>query len=44
VSLEVRPDNAAAQALYARHRFARAGLRRDYYGRGEDALIMSREL
>jgi [ribosomal protein S18]-alanine N-acetyltransferase len=44
VSLEVRPDNVAAQALYGRFRFSRAGLRRDYYGPGEDAIIMTREL
>jgi ribosomal-protein-alanine N-acetyltransferase len=44
VSLEVRPDNVAAQGLYSSFRFSRAGLRRDYYGKGQDALIMSREL
>jgi ribosomal-protein-alanine N-acetyltransferase len=43
IYLEVRPTNAAARALYARHGFAEIGVRRDYYptpeGR-EDALIM----
>lgn len=42
VFLEVRPGNAAAQALYGRFGFARIGVRRDYYpafkGR-EDALV-----
>jgi ribosomal-protein-alanine N-acetyltransferase len=40
--LEVRPSNAAAQALYARFGFQRVGVRRGYYpahfGR-EDALV-----
>lgn len=45
--LEVRPSNAAAQALYARFGFRRVGLRRGYYpahsGR-EDALVYTVEL
>ena len=45
--LEVRPSNAAAQALYARFGFARVGVRRGYYparfGR-EDALVYTVEL
>jgi [ribosomal protein S18]-alanine N-acetyltransferase len=45
--LEVRPSNAAAQALYARFGFRRAGVRRGYYparhGR-EDALVYTVEL
>jgi ribosomal-protein-alanine N-acetyltransferase len=44
ISLEVRPDNTAARALYGRFGFQPAGVRRDYYGRGQDALIMTREL
>jgi ribosomal-protein-alanine N-acetyltransferase len=47
VFLEVRPSNAAAQALYARFGFRRIGVRRAYYpahfGR-EDALVYTREL
>jgi len=47
VFLEVRPSNAAAQALYARFGFRRIGVRRGYYpahfGR-EDALVYTREL
>lgn len=42
--LEVRADNAAALALYVRHGFAVAGRRRDYYGRGRDAILMTRRL
>ena len=42
-TLEVRPSNAAALALYARHGFRSAGRRRRYYqDNGEDAAIMWR--
>ena len=45
--LEVRPSNAAAQALYARFAFRRVGVRRGYYparfGR-EDALVYTVDL
>ena len=45
--LEVRPSNAAAQALYVGHGFAEIGRRRDYYpaaGGREDAIVMGRML
>ena len=42
VSLEVRADNPAAQRLYARHGFARSGVRRGYYPGGVDALVLTR--
>lgn len=43
VQLEVRASNAVAQRLYARHGFARTGLRRRYYPpTGEDAVLMTR--
>ncbi len=43
VALEVRADNAAAQALYARHGFTRTGVRRGYYQpSGVDALVLTR--
>lgn len=42
--LEVRADNAAAQALYAAHGFRSVGLRRGYYQpSGADAVVMRRE-
>lgn len=44
VSLEVRPENAAGLALYRAMGFAEIGRRRNYYGRGEDAVIMERRL
>jgi ribosomal-protein-alanine N-acetyltransferase len=42
--LEVRADNAAAIGLYTALGFAADGRRRDYYGRGHDALLMSLRL
>lgn len=44
VTLEVRPSNPAAQALYEKCAFRRAGVRRRYYtDNGEDAVIMTTE-
>lgn len=47
IFLEVRPSNAAGQALYARFGFRKAGVRAGYYpshaGR-EDALVLTRKL
>ena len=40
VTLEVRRSNRAARVLYDGLGFEEVGVRRDYYGRGEDALIM----
>lgn len=43
LTLEVRPSNAAAIALYEKYGFLGAGMRRRYYqDNGEDALIMWR--
>ncbi len=43
ITLEVRPSNGAAIALYKRFGFHAAGLRPGYYrDTGEDALIMWR--
>jgi ribosomal-protein-alanine N-acetyltransferase len=43
LTLEVRTSNVAAIALYERHGFRGAGLRRRYYqDNGEDAVIMWR--
>jgi len=47
VYLEVRPGNAAAQALYAHFGFRQIAVRRDYYpvdGGREDALVYTRSL
>jgi [ribosomal protein S18]-alanine N-acetyltransferase len=38
--LEVAAANAAARALYAAHGFTEVGLRRRYYGNGDDALML----
>jgi [ribosomal protein S18]-alanine N-acetyltransferase len=41
VLLEVRAENTAAQALYARHGFERIGVRRGYYQPGRtDAYVL----
>lgn len=45
--LEVADDNAAALALYRRHGFVCAGVRRDYYRRADgnrDAIVLRRSL
>ncbi len=44
ITLEVRPSNGAAQALYRKYGFTGVGLRRGYYyDTGEDALLMATE-
>jgi len=43
LTLEVRASNAAARALYAKHGYAEAGVRKNYYEHPkEDAVIMTR--
>jgi ribosomal-protein-alanine N-acetyltransferase len=42
ITLEVRRENAAALALYRGLGFLEQGVRRNYYGHGVDALVMSR--
>lgn len=41
ITLEVRRENVAATALYRSFGFTEQGVRRNYYGRGQDAIIMS---
>lgn len=40
VTLEVRRSNAAGRRLYAAFGFEEVGVRPNYYGRGEDAIIL----
>ena len=43
LTLEVRPSNQAAVALYCKHGFKEAGRRKDYYqDPTEDALLLTR--
>lgn len=45
LTLEVRPSNAEALALYMAFKFEQTGQRKNYYrGPTEDALILTREL
>jgi ribosomal-protein-alanine N-acetyltransferase len=44
ITLEVRRENASAITLYAALAFSERGVRRNYYGPGQDAIIMSRTL
>ena len=44
ISLEVHVGNDAARGLYERSGFEQVGLRRDYYGPGNDALVMTASL
>lgn len=40
LSLEVNTDNDAAKSLYEKEGFSYGGIRKDYYGPGEDAHVM----
>jgi [ribosomal protein S18]-alanine N-acetyltransferase len=40
VTLEVRAENAAAQALYRKYGFSPVSRRKSYYADGEDAVVM----
>lgn len=44
VTLEVRRSNVAARHLYRKFGFEERRLRRNYYGPGEDAIVMELEL
>lgn len=44
VTLEVRRSNDAGRRLYASFGFEQVGARPNYYGRGEDALILRLDL
>lgn len=42
ITLEVRRSNLAARSLYRKLNFVERRVRRNYYGPGEDAIIMER--
>lgn len=44
ITLDVRVSNRPAIALYEEFQFETAGLRKEYYGDGESALVMKRVL
>ena len=44
ITLEVRRSNLAARSLYRKLQFEERRLRKNYYGVGEDAIIMERQL
>ena len=44
INLEVRIDNIKAINLYKKHGFSEVYVRKDYYGKGEDALILNKVL
>jgi ribosomal-protein-alanine N-acetyltransferase len=44
ITLEVRRSNLAARSLYRKFGFEERRLRRNYYGPGEDAIVMELEL
>ena len=44
MSLEVRIDNVIAQHVYTNLGFQFGGKRKNYYGEGEDAMVIMGEL
>jgi len=44
ITLEVRRSNLAARCLYRKLEFSEHRLRRNYYGPGEDAIVMELQL
>lgn len=44
INLEVRVNNVRATNLYRKHGFKDVFVRKNYYGEGEDALILSKVL
>jgi ribosomal-protein-alanine N-acetyltransferase len=44
ITLEVRRSNLAARGLYRKLGFEERRLRKNYYGAGEDAIVMERHL
>lgn len=44
INLEVRTDNVRAINLYKKYGFKDVCVRKDYYGKGEDALMMCKDM
>ena len=44
ITLEVRRSNLPARGLYRKFEFQERRLRRNYYGPGEDAIVMELQL
>ena len=44
VTLEVRRSNVAARSLYRKLNFEERRLRKNYYGLGDDAIVMELQL
>ena len=44
INLEVRTDNIVAINLYRKHLFKDVIVRKNYYGKGEDALILCKDM
>lgn len=44
INLEVRTNNYRAINLYKKYEFKEVIVRKDYYGKGEDALVLCKEL
>ena len=44
INLEVRVDNFKAINLYKKYGFEEVTVRKDYYGKGEDALMLCKEM
>ncbi len=44
ITLEVRRSNLAARSMYRKLEFQERRLRRNYYGQGEDAIVMELKL
>ena len=44
LNLDVKVSNENAQKLYVKNGFEKVGIRKRYYGNGEDAVLMTKEI